>query len=158
MNRSQPPPRRLQRTALLLLACWTGLGLLHTGYVMVRPHGLIIRRPPELARTIGLPGADDGRTVITALDLIVDAEIPSTSPILVVRPTDAELPFWDYVHFQLAQLAYPRRIDLIANGSTPPLDPTSYAAVLAPPGITVGGWAPRLPGTELVLHGRLGEP
>lgn len=157
MNRSLNPPRPIQRAAILLLSCWTGLGFLHTGYVMVRPHGLIIRRPPELIRTIGLPGEEDGRTVIAALDLLAHAEIPPGSPILIMRPIDADHPLWDYVHFQLAQLAYPRRVDLVTPGNPTPLDPASYTVILAPPGIAAEGWAPRLAGPGLVLHERAGR-
>lgn len=153
---AQYTPRWLRRAAVFLLLCWGALGLLHTSYVMVRPHGLIIRRPPELARTIGLPGAEDGRTVVAALDLIAGAGL-GTGPVLVVRPEDAAQPFWDYVHFQLAQLSYPRRVDLIVAGASPPLEVSSYAALLAPMGVTVDpGWELLRAQGELLLYGRSG--
>jgi hypothetical protein len=120
---------------------------------MVRPHGLIVRRPPELAPIIGLPGGEDSRIVAGGLDLLASAMVPPEGPVLVVRPADAAQSSWDYVHFQLAHLSYPRRVDLVATGSPPPLALESYHAVLAPPGVPIGaGWRPQLARLDLILY------
>lgn len=159
MNQSPVSSHWTQRAALILLACWTGLGLLQTGYVLLRPHGLIISRPPELDRTIGLPAAEDGRTVVAALDLLSAIETPAGAPILILRPVDADIASWDYVRFQLAQLTYPSRVDLVTTGAPAPLNPERYAALLAPPGVPVDdGWAQQLAGAELVLYQHAVEP
>lgn len=151
MHYAPETPAWLRRTAILLLLCWAGLGVLHTGYVMVRPHGLVIRRPPELARTIGLPGDEDGRMVVRALELLASPGAEGEGAALVVRPGGAEQPFWDYVHFQLAQLAYPRRIDLVTEEGT--FAQENYAVILAPAGVAVGpGWVRRGARDELILY------
>jgi hypothetical protein len=143
----------LRRAAVLLLLAWCGLGLLHTGYVMVRPHGLVLRRPPTLARTIGLPGADDGLVVQGALELLDGDTAHVGGPVLVLRPPEEPLSSRDYVHFQLAHLAYPRRIDVMAVGEAPPLVMGRYAALIAPRGVPVDApWRPVATRGALTLH------
>lgn len=155
--RVRPDHPRL--AALILLTAWTALGILQTGYVMIRPHGLVLRRSPELDRTIGLPAAEDGRAVVAALDLITAFEPPSGVPILILRPADADVAPWDYIHFQLAQLVYPRRVDLVAAGTPPPLDPDRYGLFLAPPGLAVDdAWIQLHAGPEFVLYQRSDGP
>jgi hypothetical protein len=137
---------------MILLLCWSGLGLLHTGYVMVRPHGLVIRRPPALARTIGLPEASDGQTVADALELLDTAHLPEGAVLVLRPPADAQAA-WDYVHFQLAHLAYPRRIDVVAAGDVPPLAIERYAALIAPADVAVDpAWRADAARAGLTLH------
>lgn len=149
---------------------------------MVRPHGLILRRPPGLARAIGLPDPIGSRVVTEALELLASEGVTGTpgaeataapqavpGPVLLVRPPSDARPFWDYLHYQLAHLSYPQRIDLVAAGGTAPLavesdavesdaavgySPGNYTAILAPPGVALGpGWEPRQRGTALILYG-----
>lgn len=144
---------------MILLVSWIALGLAHTGYVMIRPHGLIIRRPPELSRTIGLPAWVEGPGVIAAADLIDGAAPPDGAAILLVRPPDDAPEPWGYIHFQLAHLVYPRRVDLIEAGAPPPLDPERYATLLAPPETPVGdGWTELETTPEFVLYQRVVGP
>ncbi len=143
----------LRHATIFLLGCWCGLGLLHTGYVMVRPHGLIIRRAPELARTIGLPSPEDGRIVVAILELLDDAVGLPAGPVLVWRPAADAQPPWDYVHFQVAHQAYPRRVDVVGEGAVPPLAMGSYRAVIAPRGVAVAlPWRPRVERAGLILY------
>jgi hypothetical protein len=153
MDQTPGAPRGLRRAAILLLLGWSGLGLLHTAYVMVRPHGLIIDRPPELARALGLPDPVGSRIVGEALELMVDDVARGAGPVLLVHPDSAERPAWDYVHYQAAHLSYPRRVDLVSATGSPPLATKAYTALLAPPGVAVDPhWAPRREGAGLVLY------
>jgi hypothetical protein len=149
---------------------------------MVRPHGLILRRPPGLAHAIGLPDPIGSRVVTEALELLASEGVTGTpgaearaapqavpGPVLLVRPPSDARPFWDYLHYQLAHLSYPQRIDLVAAGGTASLavesdavqshavvgySPGNYMAILAPPGVELGpGWEPRQRGTALILYG-----
>lgn len=77
------------------------------------------------------------------------ATAPATGPILLVHPMADAGPFWDFLHFQLAHLSYPRRIDLVAAYVS-----GDYVAILAPPGVPLGpGWEPRRAGAALILYG-----
>jgi hypothetical protein len=148
----------LRLAAIFLLYGWCCLGLLHTGYVMVRPRGLIIHRPPDLARTLGLPSLDDGQAVAAILELLdLTAELPE-GPVLVRRPEGEEQGSRDYIHFQVAHQAYPRRIDLVGAGTAPPLALEGYSAVIAPRGALADlAWRPLREHAGLILY-RLPAP
>lgn len=143
----------LQRAATLLLLAWSCLGLLHTGYVMIRPAGLLIRRPPLLAGAIGIPSPTDGPTVTAILELLDQASPSSEGLALIFVPLGLERAARDYIHFQVAHLAYPLRVDLVEPGAVSPLPPESYAMVIAPRGVSVDPrWSPHAEHYDLVLY------
>lgn len=110
------------------------------------------RLPPTqgdpFARAIGVPDQPGSRLVASILALLEEGA-PGSAPVWLVRPDAGDSTLWHLVQYQLAHLAYPRRVDVLpdglpavlpdgppatgaAAGATPADDSYGYAVALGP--------------------------
>lgn len=134
----------LERAATGLLLLWIVLGGAHTVIVMARPQGVRAVKPAGAERTIGLTDATTGSQVTALAEALELVEADPRSPALVVLPAGTDPWHQRYVRYQLNHIAYPRPVDVVAEGDAPRLSVGEYTAVVVAPGAGAVGIGPVL--------------
>ena len=122
----------LRRTAVAVLAAWALLCVWNFVHELRGPAGWRAARADRFAAVVGMPMP--GAESVDAVHALI-AESPQREglPWLVALPPDIPDFMLQYVRFQLAQVAYPSRVDVIRVTERAPRG-ADYAGIITAPG------------------------
>lgn len=131
-----PSPRAWRAAATLLLIGWCLVGVREFGRAMRGPAGLFVNRPPGTEGAVGMPLA--GAEVVTTFRAMLE-DARDSRPWLLVLPGETPPFVKTYVRYQLAHIAYPRRVDVATPDEVRRLEDDVH--IVAPAGLAPrGGW------------------